>query len=118
MKFGQCSEELPAELPKPGRIQMRRDAVESARGWKMRLRAYLDQQTTCASVTIDDVARPIFTRDLGAAFDVLLIAREDGTVLYSIRPPPASSTLLGNQDEWIVKRKSSRPSRRSNQRRQ
>ena len=50
---------------------------------------------------IDDVARPIFTRDLGAAFDVLLVAKDDGTVLYSIRPPPASSTLLGNKDEWI-----------------
>ena len=106
LKFGQCTDELPDEWPKTaaGRVQMRRDVVESARGWRMRLQAYIDQKpaTSCASVMIDDVARPVFTRDLGAAFDVLLVAKEDGTVLYSIRPPPASSTLLGgNDDQWI-----------------
>jgi len=105
LKFGQCTDERPEEWPKPpaGRVQMRRDVVEGSRGWKVRLQAYVDQKpaTTCASVMIDDVARPIFTSDLGAAFDVVLVASDDGTVLYSIRPPPASSTLLGTKDEWI-----------------
>jgi len=104
LKFGQCSEELENELPKPaaGRVQTRRDVIEGSRGWKVRLQAYADQKPpTCASVMIDDVARPVFTSDLGAAFDVVLVAREDGTVLYSIRPPAASSTLLANKDEWI-----------------
>jgi len=104
LKFGQCSAEAPSELPKPpaGRVAMRRDVVENTRGWKLRLQAYTDQNPPkCASVTIDDVVRPIFTRNLGAAFDVLLVARDDGTVLYSVRPPPASSTLLGSKEEWI-----------------
>ncbi|HEV7428238.1 MAG TPA: cache domain-containing protein [Thermoanaerobaculia bacterium] len=104
LKFGQCSAEEPAELPKPppGRVQIRREVVEGSRGWKLRLQAYADQKPpTCASVMLDDVVRPIFTRDLGGAFDVLLVARDDGTVLYSIRPPPAASTLLGVKEEWI-----------------
>jgi hypothetical protein len=103
LKFGQCSEPEDEVLkPAAGRVQMRRDVVEGTRGWKVRLQAYVDQKPpTCASVMIDDVARPIFTSDLGAAFDVVLVTSEDGTVLYSIRPPPASSTLLGRKDEWI-----------------
>jgi hypothetical protein len=100
LKFVPCSAEESAEIPTvpPGRV--RRDIVEGSRGWKLRLQAY-QKPPTCASVKIDDVVRPIFTRDLGAAFDVLLVAKDDGTVLYSIRPPPASSTLLGNKEEWI-----------------
>jgi hypothetical protein len=105
LKFGQCSAEDAAEPSKaaPGRVRIRRDVVEGSRGWKLRLLAYeADQKpTTCASVMIDDVVRPIFTRDLGAAFDILLVAKDDGTVLYSIRPPPAASTLLGGKEEWI-----------------
>jgi hypothetical protein len=106
LKFGQCTEEQPAEWPKQnpsGKVQMRRDLVEGARGWKVRLQAYVDQKpaASCASVMIDDVVRPVFTSDLGSAFDVVLVAKEDGTVLYSVRPPPASSTLLGTKDEWI-----------------
>jgi hypothetical protein len=105
LKFTQCPVESPPALATQlsGRFQMRRDIVENARGWKLRLQAYIDQKppTTCASVSVDDVVRPIFTRDLGAAFDVLLVAKDDGTVLYSIRPPPASSTLLGSKQQWI-----------------
>ena len=104
LKFGQCTDELPGELPaKTAKIQMRRDVVEGSRGWKVRLQAYNDQKPaiSCASVMLDDVARPVFTSDLGAAFDVVLVAREDGTVLYSVRPPPVSSTLLGVKDDWI-----------------
>lgn len=105
LKYGQCTDELPNEWPKTatGRAQLRRDVVEGTRGWKVRLQAYVDQKpaVSCGSVMIDDVARPIFTRNLGAAFDVLLVARDDGTVLYSVRPPPASSTLLGTNEEWI-----------------
>jgi len=103
LKFGQCSAEVAGNLlsTAPGRVQMRRGIEENSRGWRLRLQGYLDDKQTCASVTIDDVVRPIFTRDLGAAFDVLLVAKSDGTVLYSIRPPPASSTLLGNGEEWI-----------------
>jgi hypothetical protein len=107
LKFGQCSSEKAGHLlnTASGRIQMRRGIEEGSRGWKLRLQAYPDEkrppQATCGSVAIDDVVRPIFMRDLGAAFDVLLVAKSDGTVLYSIRPPPASSTLLGSRDEWI-----------------
>jgi len=103
LRFGQCSAEKPDNLlTAPGRVQMRRGIEESSRGWRLRLQGYLDEKDpTCGSVTIDDVVRPIFTRDLGAAFDVLLVAKSDGTVLYSIRPPPASSTLLGSGEEWI-----------------
>ncbi|MBV9186498.1 MAG: cache domain-containing protein [Acidobacteria bacterium] len=104
LKLGQCAAEKVDNLSTttPGRVQMRRGIEESSRGWRVRLQGYLDDKApTCGSVTIDDVVRPIFTRDLGAAFDVLLVAKGDGTVLYSIRPPPASTTLLGGRDEWI-----------------
>ena len=104
LKLGQCAAEKVDNLSiaTPGRVQMRRGIEESSRGWRVRLQGYQDEKPpTCGSVTIDDVVRPIFTRDLGAAFDVLLVAKSDGTVLYSIRPPPASSTLLGNKEEWI-----------------
>jgi hypothetical protein len=107
LKFGQCSDEKVEHLSTAasGRIQMRRGIDEGSRGWKLRLQAYPDEKppphATCGSVAIEDVVRPIFTRDLGAAFDVLLVAKSDGTVLYSIRPPPASSTLLGGRDQWI-----------------
>ena len=50
---------------------------------------------------MEDLVRPIFARRVGAAFDMLLVARDDGTVVYSIRPPPISSTLLGKEEEWI-----------------
>lgn len=104
LRFGQCSAEKADNLASvaPGRVQMRRGIEENSRGWRLRLQGYLDDKPpTCGSVTIDDVVRPIFTRDLGAAFDVLLVAKSDGTVLYSIRPPPASSTLLGSGEEWV-----------------
>jgi hypothetical protein len=104
LTYGECSKELDAAMPKaaPERFPMRRAIEESAKGWKLQLQAYVDQKSSmCATIAIEDVVRPIFARNLGAAFDVLLIAKDDGTVLYSIRPPPASSTLLGNKEEWI-----------------
>jgi hypothetical protein len=52
-------------------------------------------------VSLDQVLNPIFARRVGAAFDMLLVSEGDGKVLYSIRPPPSSSTLLGQEDEWI-----------------
>jgi hypothetical protein len=56
---------------------------------------------TCATIALEKVFQPIFEHRVGEAFDLLLVARADGTVLYSMRPPPNTSSLLGQQDEWI-----------------
>jgi hypothetical protein len=54
----------------------------------------------CATKSLADIVRPVFDRKVAAAFDLLLIARADGTVLHSFRPSAASSTLLStDRDE-------------------
>jgi hypothetical protein len=56
---------------------------------------------TCATIALDKLFQPIFGRRVGGAFDVILVARADGRVLYSMRPRPNTSTLLGQEEEWI-----------------
>jgi hypothetical protein len=112
LRFGkQCAADTPASLQKltSNRAQMRRGIEEGPRGWRLRLQAQSEETLTCASVAVEDVFRPIFARDLGSAFDVLLVANEEGTVLYSIRPPPPSSTLLGTGEEWIDEKEEAPP---------
>jgi hypothetical protein len=109
LRLRQCSAEPPSgstsAQPKagPGGVRMRRDIEETGRGWKLLLQAEAADRKPllCGSVSIDDVVRPVFDRNVGAAFDVLLVANNDGTVLYSLRPPPSSSSLLGTDEEWI-----------------
>jgi len=87
--------------------EVARGIEETGRGWRLRLQTAVKPAATtapvptCATVNIDDLVRPIFDRRVGAAFDVLLVAKDDGTVLYSVRPPANSSTLLGHEEEWI-----------------
>ncbi len=103
IKFGDCAGNAPAG-------EVRRGIDETEHGFLLRLQAVaakpgpgLPQAApTCnATVEIDDLIRPIFERPVSAAFDMLLVARDDGTVLYSVRPPQASSSLLHHDEEWI-----------------
>jgi hypothetical protein len=109
IRVGTCPDE---NAVKGGGV--RRSIEETGQGWRLLLRTPTktaqkaqDQKAqdlktqTCATITVDDLVRPIFARRVGATFDVLLVARDDGTILYSVRPPPVSSTLLGNEEEWI-----------------
>ncbi|HEX9459149.1 MAG TPA: hypothetical protein VGA84_08400, partial [Thermoanaerobaculia bacterium] len=104
IRFGDCVVETPSIPPTPSSDtdEVRRGIEETSQGWRVRLQAHDGQKArTCATIAIDDMARPIFAGKAGAAFDMLLVAKDDGTVLYSVRPPPASSKLLGNGEEWI-----------------
>src|SRR5690349_6321093 len=55
----------------------------------------------CVGIALDVVLRPVFARRIGTAFDILVVARDDGTVLYSTRQASNTSTLLHQEDEWI-----------------
>ena len=107
LRLRQCSADTPSGPPKAATggvgVRLRRGIEETARGWKLRLQAEAADRKplACGSVSIDDAVRPVFARNVGAAFDVLLVANDDGTVLYSLRPPPSSSSLLGTDEEWI-----------------
>lgn len=102
IKFGDCAGYAPA-----GEVRRRIDETEH--GWLLRLQTSAAKPglgppqaaPTCATVAIDDLIRPIFERPVSAAFDMLLVAKDDGTVLYSVRPPQASSSLLHHDEEWI-----------------
>src|SRR4051794_3544208 len=100
IKFGTCAGATPVG-------EVARGLQETANGWQLRLQSAASSAapaqpvSTCATVNMDDLVRPIFDRRLGAAFDVLLVAKDDGTVLYSVRPPPNASALLGHDEEWI-----------------
>jgi len=101
IRFGDCAPPTSTVAAEPNEV--RRSIDETGQGWRLRMQtaASSGKTPTCATVAIDDVARPIFSRKAGAAFDALLVAKDDGTVLYSVRPPSVSSTLLGNDEEWI-----------------
>jgi hypothetical protein len=103
IKFGDCASYAPAG-------EVRRGVDETEHGFLLRLQSVAaipgpgppQAAPTCnATVEIDDLIRPIFERPVSAAFDMLLVARDDGTVLYSVRPPQASSSLLHHDEEWI-----------------
>lgn len=83
--------ELLAGLVAPGEAHnVKRGIVDTANGRGLRLELGEEKKTH----SLDEVLRPLFARRVGAAFDVLLVADESGNVLYSIRPPGQSSTLL------------------------
>jgi len=106
IKFGECAGDAPVG-------EVRRGIGETEHGWLLRLQTAVKPAptkpgsatqaaaATCATVEIDDLIRPIFERPVSAAFDMLLVAKDDGTVLYSVRPPQASSSLLHHDEEWI-----------------
>src|SRR5258706_2145841 len=106
IKFGECAGNVSAG-------EVRRGIDETEHGWLLRLQTAMKPApakpgsptqgaaATCATVEIDDLIRPIFERPVSAAFDMLLVAKDDGTVLYSVRPPQASSSLLHHDEEWI-----------------
>lgn len=77
---------------------VRREIQESAKGWNILLQAKQDQ---CAAISLDSLLRPVFARRIGAAFDILVVAKDDGTVLYTTRQAPNTSTLLHQEEEWI-----------------
>ncbi|HEX7137252.1 MAG TPA: hypothetical protein VF219_05380 [Vicinamibacterales bacterium] len=77
--------------------ELRREILPSPKGWNVVL------QTTgpCYVVPLASVLRPVFGRRTGVAFDVIVVARDDGLVLYGTRQPPSTSTLLRHEEEWI-----------------
>ncbi len=87
--------------PQPGEV--RRNLEEGAEGWRLRLQRADDPTNNvdrvCATVPLTAILRPLFTRRVGAAFDVLLVANADGKVLYSIRPQAKASTLLAPEED-------------------
>lgn len=78
---------------------VKRKLEDTAAGWNVRLAYRGKTAAKCASLPLDAVVRPIFTRKIAAAFDVLLVAAPDGAVLYSVRPPRPASTLLRRDDD-------------------
>jgi hypothetical protein len=89
-----------AALPANEAEEPVRDIKELAGGWGVMLR---DRDPTgkpvCAGIPFDEIVKPVFARRLDAAFDMLLVARSDGKVLYSVQTPPGASSLLTNSDE-------------------
>jgi hypothetical protein len=76
--------------------EIKRGVKETGRGWMLWLR---DDANTETTVPLDDVLRPIFSRRVGAAFDMVLVADDAGNILYSLRTPPPASSLLTDEDE-------------------
>jgi hypothetical protein len=89
-----CVAEIGESLPG----EVRRGIEEGTDGWRLRLQRAADPEKklsrVCGTVPLAAILRPLFTRRVGAAFDVLLVASADGNVLYSIRPRGKQSTLL------------------------
>jgi hypothetical protein len=94
-----CVAETGEPKAQPG--QVRRGLEEGPEGWLLRLQRAADgeKKSVCGTVPLAAILRPLFTRRVGAAFDVLLVANADGTVLYSIRPRGKASTLLARDQE-------------------
>ena len=94
-----CVTEVGASQPG----DVRRGLEEGTEGWRLRLQRAEDPKAqvdrVCATVPLAAILRPLFTRRVGAAFDVLLVANADGTVLYSIRPQAKASTLLAPEED-------------------
>lgn len=75
---------------------IKRGLRETSRGWELVLE---DKNGLLAAVGLPDVLLPIFGRRVGAAFDLVLIADDDGTILYSFRTPPPASSLLTTEED-------------------
>lgn len=78
---------------------LRREILGSSTGWNVVLQPPAPDK--CSAIALDSILRPVFARRVGAAFDILIVARDDGTVLYSTRQAPTASTLLHQEEEWI-----------------
>jgi hypothetical protein len=89
----------------------RRSLRETAKGWNVALQAGRKDRADpsasepaprpCFAVPLASLLGPVFARRVGEAFDILIVAKDDGTVLYSTRQPPNSSSLLYQKDQWI-----------------
>jgi hypothetical protein len=79
----------------PDDPDIKREPFETARGWAIKLHA----GKVYATLRLDDVLRPIFSRRVGAAFDMVLIADDSGRILYSVRTPPPASSLLSAEED-------------------
>ena len=84
--------------PSNGSVEIRREILDSPKGWNVVLQT---MGGPCYVVPLESVLRPVFGRRTGAAFDALVVARDDGAVLFSNRQPPNTSTLLRHEEEWI-----------------
>jgi len=89
--------------------EVKRSLEQTGEGWLLRL-VYAapaaevsdkPQVSWCAGLPLEEVVGPVFTRKAAAAFDLMLLASDDGRVLYQVRPPPSSSALLRRNDEEI-----------------
>jgi hypothetical protein len=89
--------------------EVKRSLEETSGGWLLRL-VYAapvvevsdkPPVSWCAALPLEEVVGPVFTRKAAGAFDVLLLASEEGKVLYRIRPPANTSTLLRRNDEDV-----------------
>jgi len=87
-------------LEKQPNCEPRRSVRETSKGWSVVLPGN-PTGLPCLTVPLAAVLGPVFARRVGAAFDVLIVAKDDGTVLYSTRQPPNSSSLLYQKDQWI-----------------
>jgi hypothetical protein len=81
-----------------GGDDLRREIHDSPEGWNVVLQP---PNGKCYGVPLETVLRPVFGRRTGVAFDILIVARDDGVVLYSTQQPPNASTLLQHEEEWI-----------------
>src|SRR5436305_10740326 len=89
----------------------RRSLRETAKGWSVALQAGQKDKVgpsppepapqSCFAVPLGSLLGPVFARRVGEAFDILIVAKDDGTVLYSTRQPPNSSSLLYQKGQWI-----------------
>ena len=75
---------------------VRQEVLESPEGWRVVLQ---DHGSYCFTTFLASVLRPIFARRVGSAFDLLIVARDDGTVLYSARHGAKTSSLLYREEE-------------------
>lgn len=91
---------VPAE---PRDIDPRRGVRETTRGWELLLQDANGPDKV--GVSLNDVLRPLFARRVGAAFDVMLVADAEGTILYSLRTPPPGSSLLTSEGEALDEEK-------------
>src|SRR5258706_6087566 len=99
-------ETIPSCSPDNHSGALRRELLDSGKGWNVVLQLPSPSRQSaptgpCSVVPLDSVLRPVFARRIGAAFDILVVARDDGLVLYSTRQAPNASTLLHREEEWI-----------------
>jgi len=106
IEFSECPPAIavPPSSPQPDSRVVQRNVEERGRGWGVVFEAKSTSSAsreTCGSADLDAFLHPVFARKTSSAFDALLVAKADGTVLYGIRPPSESSALLRHEEEWI-----------------